>query len=637
MTKQHKLMYRPTPFTRVAIDDAFWQPRQMLNRTTTLPVEHENLQQTGHLDALKLDWEPGDRKMPHPFWESDLAKWLEAACYVLAQTEDEALTAQVDEMIELLAGAQQPDGYLNAHFTVVEPQQRWANLRDLHELYCAGHLIEAAVAHYEASGRRDLLAVMTRYADYIDSVFGPGAEQRQGYPGHEEIELALVKLYRATGEERYLKLAQYFVDERGRQPHYFDKEAHARGDDPQDYRYQTHEYSQSHRPLREQDEAVGHAVRAFYLYSAVADLALETGDASLRETGARLFESVMRRMYITGGVGSSRHNEGFTHDFDLPNETAYAETCAAIALIFWMQRLLRLDLDGRYGDALERALYNGFLSGLSLDGTQFFYVNPLAVQRGRHAIHNERHTAQRRGWFGCACCPPNVARLLASLGDYVYGESEGEIAVHLYVQGSARCRVAGQTVRVEQTTNYPWDGDVRLRIEPEKPLSFTLKLRVPGWCDGATLHLNGEPVGLDVERGYARLERTWQPGDEVHLRLPMPVQRVYADPRVTASVGRVALMRGPLVFCLEEVDNGPNLDALCLPRAAELHAEWEAETLGGVMVVQGEAVRERVDEGSPSPYRSDPPATEPVTLRAVPYYAWANRAIGDMLVWMREG
>ena len=635
MDQQTKICYRPVPFTRTTIDDAFWAPLQRTNHETTLQIEYKNLQRTGHIDALRLDWQAGDPNPPHIFWESDLAKWLEAACCVLAQEKDAKLAAQVDEVVDLLAGAQQPDGYLNAHFTVVEPEQRWTNLRDRHELYCAGHLIEAAIAHYEATGQRTLLNVMIRYADYIDSVFGRGENQLRGYPGHQEIELALVKLYRTTGEARYLDLAQYFIDERGRQPHYFDQEARARGEDPQDFQHQTYEYNQSHKTVREQDEAVGHSVRALYLYCAMADLALENDDQSLLAACRRLYKSVQRRLYITGGVGSSRHNEGWTADYDLPNEEAYAETCASIALIFWMQRLLRLELNGSYGDTLERALYNGFLSGISLDGSKFFYVNPLAVHRDSQAVHGERHTGQRQSWFGCACCPPNVARLLASLGDYIYGENDNEAVVHLYIGGSAQLQLGERQVTLTQQTDYPWAGTVSMTVTPDAAAEFRLALRIPGWCKGHSLQVNGEEINVSVERGYARIHRRWQPGDEVLLTLDLSTQRVYADPRVRADAGRVALQRGPVVYCLEGVDNGDNLDTLQLPSDAALDAEFAPDLLGGVVRIELAGERAQPWDGLPL-YHTQPPATSPATLSAVPYYAWANRATGDMLIWLRE-
>ncbi len=628
--------YSFAPWTAVDIDDAFWSPRQQINHKVTLQVEHDNLIKTGHIGALKLDWKAGDPNPPHIFWESDLAKWLEAAAYTLAKSPDPALEVQVDNVIALLAGAQQPDGYLNAHFTVVEPEKRWANLRDWHELYCAGHLIEAAVVHFQATGKRSLLDVMIRYADYIDSVFGPEAGKTRGYPGHQEIELALVRLYHVTDEARYLKLAQYFINERGTQPHYYDQEARARGEDPASFWAKSYEYNQSHQPVREQSVAVGHSVRALYMYIAMADLARETGDESLLRACERLYESILRRMYITGAAGSSRHNEGFTGDFDLPNEDAYAETCASIALVFWMQRMLQLDCDGKYADTLERALYNGVLSGISLAGDTFFYVNPLAVHRSAHQSLNERHTAHRRSWFGCACCPPNIARLLASLGGYIYAASDDTAVIHLYVGSSAQLQLGGQPVILRQQTEYPWDGAVTITVQPQAATAFALKLRVPGWCKAYAVTINGEKVNALAEKGYLRLERTWQPGDQIGLNLTMPVERIYADPRVRANNGRVALQRGPVIYCLEGTDNGNALETWQLPSEAPLSVAFAPDLLGGVVVITGEA-RKMASWDGIDLYHDEPPAAQSVALTAVPYYAWDNRGEGDLLVWVREG
>ena len=475
------------------MQDSFWAPRQEVNRTVTIPLIHRRCQETGRIDALKLEWKAGQPGPPHIFWESDLAKWMEAASYSLVQHPDPALEADLEEMIGLLARAQQPDGYLNVYYTVVEPGKRWTNLRDQHELYCAGHLIEAAVAHFQSTGRRRFLDMMCRYADLLDSVFGTAPGKKRGYCGHPEIELALVKLYHATGQERYLRLSQYFIEERGNQPHYFDLEAVARGADPQSYWAKTHEYTQSHIPVRKQGRAVGHAVRALYLYCAVADLARETGDPGLFEVCQRLWVSVYHHQaYVTGGIGPSATNEGFTFDYDLPNDTAYAETCSAIASVFWNHRLAQTTVDSRYADEMERALYNGVLSGVSADGRSFFYVNPLEMHADEVKPDDPYHTPQRVEWFGCACCPPNLARLLASLGQYVYSESDSEIAIHLYVQSTAECRVAGKSVSLRQETEYPWRGRIRITVEPSSALEFCLRLRLPGWAREADLMLNGK-------------------------------------------------------------------------------------------------------------------------------------------------
>jgi len=619
--------YIPVSFTAVSIEDEFWAPRIRVNRERTIPAEYRQCEETGRINALKLDWKPGQQPVPHIFWDSDIAKWIEAASYSLATHPDPALDAQLDEVIALLASAQQPDGYLNTHFTVVEPEKRWTNLRDWHELYCAGHLIEAAVAHFQATGKRTLLDVLCRYADYIETVFGAEPGKKRGYCGHEEIELALVKLYRATGEPRYLRLSRYFVDERGRQPHYFDIEARVRGEDPKDYWAKTYAYNQSHLPVREQREVVGHAVRAMYLYSAMADLAGETGDDSLLKAGEHLWNHLCtQRMYITGGIGPSSHNEGFTADYDLPNETAYAETCAAVGLVFWNYRLLQLDCDGRYADVIERALYNGVFSGVSLDGERFFYENPLASLGNHH----------RQPWFDCACCPPNLARLLASLGQYVYAQSETDAVVHLYIQGSGRLKIGGRDVTLRQETRYPWDGTVAIRLDMAQPATFGLKLHIPGWCRTARLHVNGQTVDLvgKIERGYVRLERAWNPGDRVVLDLAMPIERIRAHPDVRQDAGCVALQRGPIVYCLEQVDQDAPVNRIVLPQAANLSSHFDPDLLDGVMVIKSTALAADVADWQGTLYRAQEPNLIPCTLTAIPYYSWDNRQPGQMRVWI---
>ncbi len=476
----------PLPFTQVTITDAFWAPRQVANRDHGLWAVYDQLQATGRIAAYNLDWQPGSKKpKPHVFWDSDVAKWLEGACYSLLSHPDAALQEKVEYVVDRILSAQQPDGSINPYFTVVAPQDRWTNLRDRHELYCAGHLIEAAIAHHQATGDPRFLNGIRRYADLIDRKFGPGEDQIHGYPGHEELELALVKLYRHTGEKRYLEKAVYFIEERGREPHYFDLEAQARGEKPPDKCPDAYEYWQAHCPVREQTEVVGHAVRAMYMYSAVADVAAETQDPSLMEPLRMLWDDLTsKKMYLTGGIGSSEGNEGFTDPYDLPNKTAYAETCAAIGLIFWLQRMLQLDLRGEVADVMERALYNGMLSGISLRGDRFFYENPLASD-GDH---------YRQPFFKCSCCPPNLNRLLPTIGSYIYSQGPQEIVTHLYIQSEATFNLEKGEVTLVQETDYPWDGVVCLRFEMNAPRQFTLKLRHPGWCQEARLYLNGEEV-----------------------------------------------------------------------------------------------------------------------------------------------
>ncbi len=636
---------RAIPLGRVRIDDPFWTPRQDVIREVTLDLQHDILQKSGAIDALKMQWKEGQPNPPHPFWESDVAKWIEAAGYSLTTHPDPELEARVDAVIDIMGKAQQPDGYLYVYYSLVEPGNRWTNLRDKHEMYCAGHLIEAAVAYYEATGKRKFLDIMCRYADYIDSLFGPGEGQRRGYPGHEELELALVKLHRLTGQERYLRLAQYFVNERGAQPHYFDIEARERGEDPAAFRFSDYDYNQSHLPIREQETADGHSVRAMYLYSGAADIALATGDETLLPALQRLWHNTTRRrMYVTGGIGSTPRGERFTYDYDLPNMTAYTETCASIGLAFWAQRMLLLDLNGDYADVLELALYNGIISGGSLDGTRFFYSNPLEVDRrgwesARASVRRELPAAERQGWFRCACCPPNLARFVASLGTYAYAEEQGTAYVHLYLGSTAELDLGGQKITLTQEANYPWDPTVRLKVDPAAPGRFTVALRVPAWCRAPRLTVNGADVAMAaiVERGYARLERDWQAGDVVELTLPMTTERLYPHPRIIADSGRVALRRGPVVFCLEQVDNIADLNALLLPRDADLTTAWDEDLLGGVYTVAADGYADDADAWDDVLYRTEAPQRRPVPIKAVPYFAWGNRKPGSMLVWVREG
>jgi len=629
MTLRRKLS--PIPFTHVRLADQFWTPRIEVNRAATLPAEYDMLASTGRIAALDLKWKKGRPNPPHIFWDSDIAKWIEAASYSLATNPDPALDKLLDRVIAKLAKAQQPDGYLNSHYIVFEREgldRRWTNLRDNHELYCAGHLMEAAVAHYQATGKRSLLDVMRRYADYIDSVFGRGKGKLRGYCGHEEIELALVKLYHATGDARYLKLAQYFVDERGQQPHYFDVEARRRGEDPRAFWARTYEYNQSHIPVREQRVVTGHAVRAMYLYSAMADLANETGDEALLTACERIWHSVVdERMYITGGIGPSARNEGFTVAYDLPDETAYAETCAAVGMVFWNHRMLQFNGDGKYADVMERELYNGTISGVSLDGTRFFYENPLA-SRGAH---------HRQGWFDCACCPPNIARMIASVGQYFYSAGDEAIWVHLYASGEAAIALGGRSVALRQTTRYPWDGAAQIDLQLDQPAAFTLHVRIPGWCERHTVAVNGRRVQGAPERGYLAITRVWQSGDTVTLNLDMPARLIAAHPQVRQMVGRVAIQRGPVVYCLEEVDNPITpLDRIVIPLNTRWEVDYRPDLLGGVAVLRGAV---RVLEAAPAsslyaPARPARYTTADVT--AVPYCVWDNRAPGEMRVWFRS-
>jgi DUF1680 family protein len=612
---------RQVPFTEVTIADSFWAPRRETNRVASIPVNLANLEKAKNLENLRLAARHETKGYTGPvFMDSDVYKALEAASYSLATHPDPALDKQLDDIIAIVAAAQQPDGYLNSYYRVKEPGRRWTNLRDNHELYCAGHMFEAAVAHFQATGKKNFLDVATRFADYMDSVFGSGPGKRMGYCGHPEVELALVKLWRTTGERRYFELARFFIENRGRK--FFAEEHHI----PLE-KYDG-SYWQDDVPIFDHKVIKGHAVRAAYLLSGVADVMRETGDERLAAMTQRVWENtVLRNMYVTGGIGPSAHNEGFTTDYDLPNLSAYQETCASVALAQWNLRLGLLYGDAKYADTFERSLYNGSLAGVSLDGKKFFYVNPLA-SRGEH---------HRQGWFGCACCPPNEARTLASLGGYAYGASDADLYVNLYVQGAVQTTVGEHKIKLDVKTEYPWDGEVTLRPELNAPAKFGLRLRVPGWCEGATVAVNGKKVSEPKQqRGYFVIEREWRTGDVVNLDLPMPVRRIAANPQVRADLGLVALQRGPLVYCLEACDQKEPVSGLSLPVNTELKPVKEPKLLGGIVAIKGVAEATASGEWKGKLYQPFP-AKKRVELTAIPYYAWDNRVACEMTVWLPAG
>ncbi len=621
----------PVPFTQVKLDDSFWAPKMEVNRTTTIPHIWQMCEDTNRFSVFDLDFE---RTVPSPivliFGDSDPAKWIEAAAYSLANHRDSKLEALVDKEIARIMKAQEPNGYLNTHFQVTQPEMKWKNLRDWHEMYCAGHMMEAAVAYYQATGKHTLLDVMSRNADHIDNTFGRGPGKKRGYGGHPEIELALVKLARATGNRKYMDLSKYMIDERGQQPHYYDIEARERGDDPAKFWAKNYEYCQAHLPIREQTQAVGHAVRAMYLFSAVADLADEYNDATLLTAAERIWDAmVSRRMYLTGGIGPSHNNEGFTRDYDLPDETAYAETCAAIGLVLWSSRMLQFTGDSKYADVVERALYNGVISGVSLDGTHFFYDNPLASIGNHH----------RTPWFICPCCPPNVARTIASVAGYFYSTGANNLWLHLYGQNEATLNIAGKDIRVQQKTQYPWNGAVQLQFILETPQTFTLHLRVPAWCSQWSCSVNGETINAMPAHGYIAITREWQAGDSVAFNMDMPVHAVYAHPSVRQMQGRIALQRGPLIYCVEGVDHeGAELERISIDPAAlsQFKIVHRPDLLNGVTVLQGVGEKLTDTGWDGLLYRYGQPSSHaPVNITAIPYYAWDNRAAGEMRVWLR--
>lgn len=511
------------------------------------------------------------------FQDSDVAKWLEAVAWSLCQKPDAGLEKTADEVIELVAAAQCEDGYLNTYFTVKAPEERWTNLAECHELYCAGHMIEAGVAFFQATGKRRLLDVVCRLADHIDSVFGPGDNQLHGYPGHPEIELALMRLYDVTQEPRYIALVKYFVEARGTQPHFYDIEYEKRGKTSYWNTYgpawmvMDKPYSQAHQPISEQPVAIGHAVRFVYLMTGVAHLARLSQDEGKRQDCLRLWKNMARRqLYISGGIGSQSSGEAFSSDYDLPNDTVYAESCASIGLMMFARRMLEMEADSQYADVMERALYNTVLGGMALDGKHFFYVNPLEVHpkslKFNHIYDHVKPVRQR--WFGCACCPPNIARVLTSLGHYIYTPHGDVLYINLYVGNSVEIPVGNEALRLRISGNYPWQEQVKIVIDSSSPVNHTLALRLPDWCDKPQVTLNGAPVTQDVRKGYLHISHLWQEGDTLQLTLPMPVRRIYGNPLVRHQAGQVAVQRGPLVYCLEQADNGEQLHNLQLPRDA---------------------------------------------------------------------
>ena len=625
---------RPVAFTNVRVADAFWTPRLESNRTTTVWYDFEKCEQTGRIDNFAVAGGLQKGGFQGIFFnDSDVVKVIEGAAYSLAVHRDPKLMRYLDELIAKIAAAQEDDGYLYTARTINDPdydypgrEARWSHLASGHELYNVGHMYEAAVAHWQATGKRNFLDVAIKNADLICRVFGPGEDQRVDVPGHQEIEMGLVRLYRATGDDKYLKQAKFFLDMRGRG----------------DLRDLYGPYCQDHKPIVDQDEAVGHAVRAGYLYAGVADVAALTGDQAYIKAIDRIWENIVsKKMHLTGGIGATRHGEAFGENYDLPNESAYLETCAAIANAMFNHRMFLLHGDSKYIDVLERIIYNGFLSGVSSSGDRFFYPNPLACDG--HTKFNQG-TLGRAPWFGCSCCPVNVVRFVPSIPGYAYAVRDDSLYVNLYCGGSATVEIGGQTVSLQQQTQYPWDGRVRLTVSPKVSGEFALRLRIPGWAQGKPVpsdlyryvetavepyevQVNGKPVQPRVEQGYAVLRRNWNERDTVELRLPMPVRRVLAHENVEADRGRVALQRGPIVYCLEATDNGGSVLDLVLPDDTNLHNEHRHDLLGGVTVLTGTAQRAaRTADGSIQ--------LAPTELTAIPYYAWAHRELGEMAVWL---
>ncbi|MDR2495635.1 MAG: glycoside hydrolase family 127 protein [Tannerellaceae bacterium] len=579
-------------FSQVSVDDDFWGPRLQRHASTTLAVCIDQIEnQTGRIRNFELAALGRGEHSGIFFDDSDVYKALEGIAYSLINHPDSALERKADEWIDKMAASQQPDGYINTYYVLTGLENRWTNM-DKHEMYCAGHMIEAAVAYLQATGKRKLLDVSIRMADHMMDTFGPG--KRHWVPGHEEIELALVKLSQATGQTKYLDMAEWLLNERG----------HGHGSKGGDGLWDP-AYYQDDRPVREMTDIAGHAVRCMYLYCGMADVAAMKRDSGYIAALHRLWDDVaLRNMYITGGIGSSRHNEGFTEDYDLPNREAYCETCASVGMVMWNARMNRLTGDGKYIDVLERAMYNGALAGISLEGNRFFYVNPLESDGHHH----------RQEWYGCACCPSQASRFLPSVGGYVYGTSEDALWVHLYMGNTAEINAGGRSLRLRQSTRYPWDGDVEIEIlSVSSAMPGEIRLRIPQWCRSWTVEVNGRRLSPPVDKGYAVITGLRQAADRIRLHMDMPVEVIAADPRVKANLGKRALQRGPLVYCAEEIDNPGGRSSTLLSASDSFETLFADSILGGINLI-------RTASGP-----------EPATF--IPYYAWDNRRAGWMQVW----
>ena len=616
------------PFNEVKISDQFWLPKIETNRTVTIPASFAKCEETGRIESfVKAAKKEGKFETDFPFDDTDIYKTIEGAAYSMSVHPDPKTDRYVDSLITIVGKAQESDGYLYTARTI-DPQhphewsgnERWINESVLsHELYNSGHLFEAASAHFQATGKSNFLDIALKNADLLDQVFGPG--KRNDAPGHEIVEMGLVKLYRITGEIKYLNLAKFFIDCRGKE------------NDPKKA------YSQDHKPLIQQDEAVGHAVRAGYLYSGVADVAALTGNAEYLSAIDKIWENmVTKKLYITGGIGARHRGEAFGDNYELPNLTAYNETCAAIANVYWNYRMFLLHGDSKYIDVLERSLYNGVISGIGLDGKTFFYPNPLECDM--HFKFNSGETLDRQPWFNCSCCPTNMCRFLASVPGYIYAHHDHDLYVNLFVQSSATFNLDKKLpVAITQETQYPWDGQVKISVSPEKAGKFALHLRIPGWAqnqpvpgdlysyiapekDSVSVTVNGEVVLYKSEKGYAVIDREWNAGDVVNYSLPMGIHRVETNKNVADNMGKVAIERGPIVYCLEGADNGQQLSKLALPDSAKLSANFSPETLSGVVTISGEMLL------------TGEPTIQTQKVTAIPYFVWNNRGINEMKVWI---
>ncbi|MDR1420718.1 MAG: glycoside hydrolase family 127 protein [Treponema sp.] len=642
----------------IVINDSFWSAFMERVRTGVIPYQWKalndgipgaepsycmrNFRLAAELTHPELDYGvPRDTGFGGMvFQDSDLAKWIEAAACSLVWHPDAGLEKTIDQAVDIVCNAQQDDGYLDTYYIINGLDKRFTNLKDNHELYCLGHFIEGAVACYEATGKRKLLDAMIRYVACVDKHIGAEEGKLHGYPGHEIAEMALIRLHAVTGDEKHLALAKYFIDERGRQPLYFEAETGRNGNafywkDS----FVQYQYYQAGKPVRDQHTAEGHAVRAVYLYSGMADVARLTGDEKLFAACGSLFENISKKqMYITGSIGQSAYGEAFSYDYDLPNDTAYAETCAAIGLAFFARRMAAIEAKGEYADVIEKTLFNGVISGMALDGKSFFYVNPLeALPEASLKDRRMRHVKiERQKWFGCACCPPNLARVLASLGSYVHSVNADAVYTHLYAGSDAKVSPGGRDVGIRIETDYPWDGRVVIGFSMKEKTAFTYGFRIPSWCQSFDVKLNGAALAYTLKDGYALASREWSGGDSITIVFDMPVRIMESNPHVRENAGKVAVMRGPVVYCLEEKDNGKELFRLHAGNPSDIKVAYRKDLLEGVTVVSFTGKREKDWPGG-ALYRNRADAVyEERELFLIPYYAWANRGGGEMTVWINK-
>lgn len=584
-------MIEQIDFSHVKINDNFWSPRLSKHVSATLPVCIDQIEnQTGRIRNFENAAKGEGEHSGIFFDDSDVYKALEGMAYSLINNPDPELEKKADEWIDKFAAAQQPDGYINTFYTLTGLDKRWTNM-DKHEMYCAGHMIEAGVAYYQATGKRKLLDVCIRMTDHMMSQFGPG--KRHWVPGHEEIELALVKLYQTTQEQKYLDFAYWLLEERG----------HGHGTMGDEGKWDP-VYYQDIVPVRRLTDISGHAVRCMYLYCGMADVAALKNDTGYIAAMDRLWDDVVHRnMYITGGIGSSRDNEGFTEDYDLPNLDAYCETCASVGMVLWNQRMNQLTGDSKYIDVLERSLYNGALAGISLGGDRFFYVNPLESKGDHH----------RQEWYGCACCPSQLSRFLPSIGNYIYASSDDALWVNLYIGNTGQIRIGETDILLTQETDYPWDGSVKLTISTSQPLEKEIRLRIPNWCKTYDLSINGKRINVSEKKGYAVI-KDWKSQDVIALDMDMPVEIVAADPHVKENFGKRAIQRGPLVYCMEEIDNPEYFDQIQLSPSTTFQTAFVSDILNGIKTIKTNGRAQ--------------------SATFIPYYAWDNRKAGKMRVWI---